>query len=103
MKYILLADVSKFLETLGEVWVFFEKYQITHGYLNLHLGRDGFRPKVATIHLIGCSYVCGPTTGGPWRLQVEEEAGPEGTRVVLRAGEAFIAKAERVQAEPVET
>src|SRR5688500_14436038 len=93
-----ITEMNHILESLGAVWVRISEYRMTHGYMHL-LITDAAFTKLADMYFTDCFLICGPTSGGPWRLNLS--TGKEGGDpiVILSAGEgAFVVKALRVQA-----
>lgn len=80
------AGVGRALDELAPVWVRLVEYRMTHGYLHLGLS-DGERDFVAHVYFVDCASIHGPTSGGPWRCKVSEQA-DEG--VVFDAGEGAL-------------
>lgn len=89
-------EADRRLRELGPVWVSLAEYRNTHGYLHIHVTTDSFR-RIADIYLTDCMYISGPTSGGPWTLQVNElRGGSDGVELGAGAGE-FIVRAIRIQ------
>jgi hypothetical protein len=101
MKQQSVSDVCGMLEGLGEVWIYLSEYRITHGHLHLLVTDKNFS-RLADVYFSDCLYISGPTSGGPWKVSVAEEAGDDGKRIVLYTeGRALTIRALRIYAERV--
>jgi hypothetical protein len=93
-----VSAANELLAGLGLVWVHLAEYRITHGYVHVLLTTQGFSA-LANVYLANCSFICGPTSGGPWSVGVTEDGNERG--LVLTAGE-LVVRALRVQVQPTE-
>jgi hypothetical protein len=90
-------DINREINGLGSVWVYLNEYRLTHGYLHLLITDEHFKRR-ADLYLTDCLHICGPTSGGPWRLRLE--AHPSGAQSVLTlstSDDLFVVKAIRAQ------
>lgn len=65
-------EVTIHLAKLGAMYVYVFEYRITHGYMHLALTGSSFHDRRADVYLGDCSFIHGPTEGGPWTLEVME-------------------------------
>jgi hypothetical protein len=92
-----MKDISEDeLESLGEVWVHFYEYRITHGYLHLIFTDHRFQKK-ADVYMVDCNFISGPTSGGPWVVSVSYMEQNGETIVELSAGGELLIRALRVE------
>lgn len=65
-------EIAVQLAKLGAVYLYVFEYRITHGYMHLALTGSTFHDRLADLYLGDCSFIQGPTQGGPWTLTVIE-------------------------------
>lgn len=90
-------QVASALADLGPVYVYIFEYRITHGYMHLALTGTSYHDRLADLYLGDCSFISGPTQGGPWKMVLKQATDNEGHPVlVLRSGsDSFIVHCQR--------
>lgn len=94
-----IESVGNALRSLGAAYLQIQEYRMTHGYLHLLLTDRDFT-RLADLYLSDCYFISGPTSGGPYRLMLEQRH-DDGQEAVFVSTEpaAFMAKALKVAFE----
>jgi hypothetical protein len=90
---------NELLSRLGDVWIYLAELRLTHGYLHLLVTTREFQ-KLADVYLTDCISIHGPTSGGPWRIQVVAVAAEGQDEVILRSEDGSLSiRAVRIRAQ----
>ena len=96
------SDIAALLSERGHLYVLIKEYGATHGYLLLAL-HDGSYPRAIELGCRDCTYISGPTHGGPYRWHVTTEELSESEEVITLSGNAgeFVVKCGAIKIERV--
>jgi hypothetical protein len=89
-----IEELNRILTSPGAVQMQIQEYRSTHGYLAIVL-TDGDNRQCGLLYMSDCSYICGPTSGGPFSWSITSEPGERCEELVIRGGE-LMARALRV-------
>lgn len=96
----MVEAANRMLSSFGEVQLRIHEYHLTHWQLHLLVSRpDRFAP-FASIYLLDCMSIHGPTHGGPWILRAQEDTehrGPDDPDVILVGGTEFRVRAKIIK------